>query len=142
MNEDKRKRGRPSVMSKELEEGLRNLFITARTRRQLIDKHYAIDAGTIVKGMLDEGVDGLEYLFNRQTGDVNFGVLAEIGRLKDERLIRFFAIAICQAQAQPETRATVKQWQRYLRLLRLHPNVLEALISEAASENEPVGDTK
>jgi hypothetical protein len=133
--EGKRKRGRPPVMSPELVEGFEKLWgDRVTTRRGLLNKHYEVRAYGVIQGMMDEGVTGLEFLLDHVKQKIRSGILRELGRL-DEDSIRVYAPAVCEAQKNPETRRTVREWERFLRLLRLHPEIVDVLISETVSEN-------
>lgn len=131
----KRGRGRPPVMPHELWTGFQRFFPEIRTRRGMLNKHYETEALAVIKDMIAEGVQGLEYIDNEKEEKLNSGVLRELGKLNPED-IRLYAVALCEAQKKPETKRTIRQWEYFLRDLRLRPEIIEVALSETVSDNQ------
>ena len=132
--EGKSKRGRPSVMIPGELERFQAIWPDITTRRGILNKHYEIEAFGVIRKMQSEGVTGPEFISDMGKQKSKSGILRELGRLNEDT-IRAYAPALCEAQKNPETRRTVREWEGYLRLMRLYPGVIDKVVSETVSEN-------
>lgn len=128
MSEVRTKRGRPPTIMA----GFEKSWPDITTRRGLLNKYYETNGHAVVKAMQDEGIARLDFIRNPVTQRCKWGILRELGRF-DKDTAEGYAIAICDLQRNSSK--TVKEWERTLRLLRLHPDLVKEAISETVSEN-------
>lgn len=124
---EKRKRGRPQVMTVEEYKILRNVFPEIRTRRGMLNKHWELRAFKVIADMIDEGMQGLDYLANPKEKTLNAGILRELGRFEPDD-IQHLAIEICQLVKVDKR--TVRKWASQIRLVRLQNKVFSETVSE------------
>lgn len=127
------KRGRPPVMSKEVEDEIKKSFPEIRTRRGRQNKFHAIYALTILR-------EGFEYIVNTKavtagTQDLPFTLLTELGRLDDSDIIREIAGIICKEQLTPkEAVIRIKRMRRHLKTGQFAPVGTITELSEIISK--------
>ncbi len=119
-------RGRPPVMDLTEFTMLKQVYYEVTTRRGCLNKHWESQGFAAVKGLIDEGVKGLEYLADPVKATVNAGILCELGRF-DLQTGRELALHICQEQLK--NKRTVREWAHILKTARL---------SETVSDNSEV----
>lgn len=124
--ESKKKRGRPSIICDELCKGYQSLFPDIKTKRGLINHHYASIAWEVVRELPDT-----TFLIDPSRDFHRESVLVELGRLRDHELISMLAREICDIAEIIPWKWTTKQWEKYARIRRRE---LDGRISEAASE--------
>ena len=128
---EKRGRGRPPVMEQKEYQFFRQLFGDhIQTRRGLLDKHYEIEAFSVITDMQNEGIEGLEFLRDQKQEKCKSGILRELGHFHPDD-IRQLALEICEAAK--EEKRTIREWASLLKDVRLR-------ISETVSENNEVSN--
>lgn len=96
MPEPKRKPGRPRLVDAASEATLRQLFPELNTKMTLHNRYYAAHT-VVVLGMTEEEYDErLYYLVNPEDGRSRQTIMAELGRIEDEDLMREVAMYICE----------------------------------------------
>ena len=121
---ENKKRGRPPVISPAWAEALKQIYPDVTTRRGILNKVYETMGLRVVKGMVDAGEKGLEYLDDPIKEKASFGILRELGKYPADEIPEL-ARYICQKQK--ETPRTIRYWEMILR---------KARISETVSDNE------
>ena len=127
---EKRKRGRPQSFPQIHYTLAKDLYPDVKTRRGLQNKILESGALGVISQMQKQGITGLEFFTNDDK--TPWGILRELGRYNDES-IRTFVTTICEAQKNPETKRTVRQWAEWIRQT---PHRIVPQLSETVSENK------
>jgi hypothetical protein len=86
------KRGRPSLLSDELLNGMKKIYPDYKTKRSIENKHYQIRAYGILEKL---SIENKEYLFNPDKQFFNWSVLEQLGRIEDDELLIAMAKQVC-----------------------------------------------
>ena len=107
------KRGRPKFGNEEMIALMKEkeLFPNIKTERGFKNKCYEIDAVGAIQGL-----EGMEFLVDREKETVKSSILTEIGRFKNPEVMRAVAEEVCQ-RAKTQQR-TIKEWVLFCKELR------------------------
>lgn len=111
--------------------GMMCIYSNITTRRGILNKRYEAKAMEIIVKMKDQGVQGIEYLTSDllRTKFKTTGIYRELGKFPSNE-IPGLIIEICGMQSKQKR--TIREWERLLKSLRLHPE----LLSETVSDNQ------
>lgn len=128
--QEKRKRGRPSVMVEGEYQMLKSTYHEILTKRGILNKSYEISALCVIQKMQSEGDHETEYLWSPDVR-IKWGILRELGKFPED-MIPGLANQVCE-MAKTQKR-TIRDWGQLLKTFRLHPE----LFSETVSDNQEV----
>jgi hypothetical protein len=92
---------------------LEGTFRETRTRRGLMNKAYSIRAlGVLKNNRAFRWLCSTEEAINRGDGELRFSILAELGRVDDEKTLRAFAREICKRKPRAKVAvALIRRWR-------------------------------